>query len=67
MNKNMVLDLIFWILIAIAVASITMTIMMPLMPIYIKMVGGDVSLAGIVVSVFYYCGINFQTNFCIFY
>ena len=39
-------------LISVAVASITMTMLMPLLPIYIKMIGGNLSLAGVVVSVF---------------
>jgi predicted MFS family arabinose efflux permease len=39
-------------LISVAVASITMTMLMPLLPIYIKMINGNISLAGVVVSVF---------------
>lgn len=39
-------------LIAISSASITMTILMPILPIYINMIGGNISLAGLVVSIF---------------
>jgi predicted MFS family arabinose efflux permease len=39
-------------LIAIFIASITMTFFMPLLPIYIKMIGGNLSLAGLVVSIY---------------
>ncbi len=39
-------------LFSIFVISITMTLFMPLLPIYIKMVGGNISLAGLVVSVY---------------
>jgi MFS family permease len=39
-------------LVAICVVSITMTFFMPLLPIYIKMIGGNLSLAGLVVSIY---------------
>jgi MFS family permease len=39
-------------LVAICVISLTMTFMMPLLPIYIKMIGGNLSLAGLVVSIY---------------
>jgi predicted MFS family arabinose efflux permease len=39
-------------LVATCVASITMTFFMPLLPIYIKMIGGNLSLAGLVVSIY---------------
>lgn len=39
-------------LIAIFAISITMTFFMPLLPIYIEMIGGSVSLAGLVVSIY---------------
>jgi predicted MFS family arabinose efflux permease len=39
-------------LVAVCVASITMTFFMPLLPIYIKMIGGSLSLAGLVVSIY---------------
>ena len=39
-------------LVAICVVSITMTFFMPLLPIYIEMIGGNLSLAGLVVSVY---------------
>jgi MFS family permease len=39
-------------LVAICVVSITMTFLMPLLPIYIKMIGGNLSLAGLVVSIY---------------
>lgn len=39
-------------LVAIGVVSLTMTFMMPLLPIYIKMIGGNLSLAGLVVSIY---------------
>ena len=39
-------------LIAISAASITMTTLIPLLPIYIKMINGDISMAGIIVSIF---------------
>ena len=35
-------------LVAICVASITMTLFMPLLPIYIKKIGGNLALAGLV-------------------
>ncbi len=39
-------------LVEIFVVSITMTFFMPLLPMYIKMIGGNLSLAGLVVSIF---------------
>ena len=39
-------------LVAICVVSITMTFFMPLLPIYIEMIGGNLSLAGLVVSIY---------------
>lgn len=40
------------VLAAIGIISFTMTLFMPLMPIYIKAIGGNVSLAGLVVSIY---------------
>ena len=54
-------------LVGIFVASITMTIFMPLLPIYIKMIGGDASLAGVVVSIFTLAALIFRADFCHFY
>ncbi len=39
-------------LVTIFVASVTMTFFMPLLPIYIKMIGGDLSFAGLAVSIY---------------
>ena len=53
-------------LVGIFVASITMTIFMPLLPIYIKMIGGDASLAGVVVSIFTLAALIFRPISAIF-
>lgn len=47
-------------LIAMFAASITMTLFMPLLPIYIKMIGGNISLAGLVVSIFTIAALIFR-------
>ncbi len=52
-------------LVAICVASITMTFFMPLLPIYIKMIGGNISLAGLVVSIYTFVALISRPFFAI--
>lgn len=52
-------------LVEICVASLTMTFFMPLLPIYIKMIGGNISLAGLVVSIYTFVALISRPFFAI--
>lgn len=52
-------------LIAIFSISITMTLFMPLLPIYIKMIGGNSSLTGLVVSIYTFAALVCRPIFAV--
>jgi predicted MFS family arabinose efflux permease len=49
----------------ICVVSLTMTFFMPLLPIYITMIGGNISLAGLVVSIYTFVALISRPFFAI--